>query len=341
MKVKQQYFITVFMIILLNMLAAGCEKTTVENTTPVKIENPENISQIQLHFIKHDVTEYPSSKLDNFIKDLENTTPLSLKDAEQINAKEGSVFITLIYEDGTKDRFEFFKNNEKWYMEYNYRFYTNADFWQKYIGISDSGTSDSSVKIQGMPLELVRRYLELTEGLEEMDTKTEFLFSAACQQYNQECTKEETAAKTRESKIEKWKMYQAAASEGITISEDRLKEVMDIYISQVSQAEHFEDEQYFKDYQALLEEFHTNVEEVVYKSKDTFYYRQIQNELWMRRRNEFASGQDKINGVVYQNASEYYNAYMKEKVYTRSLDDNASKEFLKELDEAEKAYMQQ
>ena len=32
---------------------------------------------------------------------------------------------------------------------------------------------------------------------------------------------------------------------------------------------------------------------------------------------------------------------MKEKVYTRALDDDASKEFLKELDEAEKVYMQQ
>lgn len=341
MKVKQKYFISLFMVMLLTILASGCEKNTVENTTPVKIENPENISQIQLHTFKHDAADYPFPKLDNLIKDLESTIPLSRKEAEQINAKEGSVFITLIYEDGTKERFEFFKNNEKWYMEYNYRFYSNADFWKNYVNISDAGTSDSSIKVQGMPLELVRRYLELTKGLEERDTKTEFLFSAACQQYNQKCTKEEAAAKTRESMIEKWKVYQAAASEEITISEDRIKEVMDIYISQVSQAEHFKDEQYFEDYQALLEEFHTNVEEVVYKSKDIFYYIQIQNELFKRKLTEFASGQDTLNGVVYQRGGDYYNAYMKEKVYTRALDDDASKEFLKELDEAEKVYMQQ
>ena len=87
MKVKQKYFISLFMVMLLTILASGCEKNTVENTTPVKIENPENISQIQLHTFKHDAADYPFPKLDNLIKDLESTIPLSRKEAEQINAK--------------------------------------------------------------------------------------------------------------------------------------------------------------------------------------------------------------------------------------------------------------
>lgn len=87
----------------------GCQKTM----KSIKIENPEKISKIQLNTIRTDKKEYSSTKFDNLIKDLKSVTPLNDTEAKKVTVNDDKMYISLIYEDGTKDIFSFFKENEK------------------------------------------------------------------------------------------------------------------------------------------------------------------------------------------------------------------------------------
>ena len=327
----------IFMVVIMTVtLFAGCQK----NAQPIEIGKSDTISKIQLNTIRIDTKDYPSGKLDNLIKDLESATPLDKAETKSVAVNDKKMYISFIYKNDTKDIFAFFKDNGKWYLEYDENLYSNVDFVKEYFGKesydalynnnSDS-TSNSDFTIS-IPLEYLEKYLDRTKDLEQIDIKDYFLDSVEYSE-SQGNTKEEAIAEKKEQFIQEWKIYKEAERLGLTPSDEELDAFLHKWISWVSEADNA------KDYEALLKKYNTDWEEIILKNKKIFYYFDITNELYnfklyRLKFDEYAAGNDKVGGVVYDNLNDYYNAYLKHEVYSYELMDKESKEFLKELEEA-------
>lgn len=328
---KTKYVALSMAMLLAVSLFSGCQKESQKLVPPIKIENSEQIRQIQLHTMKSDVEDFSSEKLEELIKDLENTTPLEEETVQSMTIPDDFLSILLIKEDGTKDIFSCFTENEKWYMEHNKNFYSDADFIKKYITIlTNSEDEDALVEVH-FPMELARKYLELAEDFEQLDVKNAFLFEVE-QKLHQGHTKEEAILEAKDSLVKGWKTYKVAKDMGITISGEQLSTLLDQYREEMAKADNF------KDYKPLLDEFDTSLEEIIQKSKGYFVYTYMSNELYHLKFKEFALGEDTMNGTIYDSLKEYYRAFLTENVYSYELTDEESKEFLEEVRKAEEGY---
>ncbi len=100
----------------------------------VSIPNPEAISQIQLRTVKISREDYPSKKLDNLLKSIEDTVLVESGKNKRLERNDEFTSVLLIYEDGTKEKFFFFENDGKWYMETEQGIlYENAEFIKDYV----------------------------------------------------------------------------------------------------------------------------------------------------------------------------------------------------------------
>lgn len=302
----------------------GCQKTT----KSIEIENPEQISKIQLNTIRMDKKEYSSDKLDNLIEDLKSVTPLGNTEAKKVTVNDDKVYISLIYEDGTKDIFSFFKENKKWYLEHDGNIYANANFLNKYMEREEIDSEPTTIHVS---LTYLKKYLEMTKNLEQVEVKDYFQYSIECSQYEKN-SREEAISEEKEKFIKEWQIYKEAERLEIVPSEEELDDILQQWISGVSKIDNL------KECESLLEAYHTSWEELILKSKKVFYYLDITNQLYnfklyQLKFDEYAAGKDTINGIVYDNLNDYYNAYLDNEVYSYELTDDESKEFLKQLDE--------
>lgn len=99
-KSRKTKYVALSMAMLLAMsLFAGCQKESQKLVPPIKIENSEQIRQIQLHTMKSDVEDFSSEKLEELIKDLENTTPLEEETAQSMTIPDDFLSVLLIKEE--------------------------------------------------------------------------------------------------------------------------------------------------------------------------------------------------------------------------------------------------
>lgn len=80
----------------------------------IAIENPEDIVQYQLGTMRMDVQQ---EQLDEILNGLETVTLADEKSQKSLTRGDDFLAILLIHEDGQKDIFHFFQENEKWYMQ--------------------------------------------------------------------------------------------------------------------------------------------------------------------------------------------------------------------------------
>ena len=333
-----------FMILsLASVLIAGCERT-LSATPAIAIDNVEQISKVQLHTHRMDKTEYPSNKFENLIKDLESADPLDDTEAKKVSVNDKKMYISLIYEDGKKDIFAFFKWKGKWYLEHDDKLYSNVDFIEDYLDKDSYDAlyedveketnlytpSESDITVS---FEYLKLYLEASKNLKQMDMKNYFLFSVAYMQ-NQGYSKEDAISEENERLIKNWKVYKMAERLDITPSDDEFDVIAKEWISRLSKAENA------KEYESLLEEYHTSWEDIIVKNRNILYYLDVTNELYYFQLyrlmcDEFAAGSDTIKGTTYDNPNDYYNAYLENEVYSYKLTDEESKQFLDELTLAE------
>lgn len=321
----------VLSMVMTMILFTGCQQGMQTSAPAIQIEDSDEISQIQVHAIKTDIRDYPSKKLESLIKDLEGAVPLGKDDSKSLTVGDDFISIIFIYEDGEKDIFLFFKENEKWYLEHDENFYSDVDFIENYIQITNDEGSITEIHF---PLELAQKYLELAENFEQLDIKYSFLFTVERYLY-QGYSKEEAVSEAKNSLTDKWKLYKTAQNMDLTLSDDEVSDLLNNYISDISEVDNF------KDYESLFDEFHTSLEEIVRKSKGYFAYTRISNELYALKFKEFAAGNDTINGTVYDSVEEYYNAFLEEIVNSYELTDKESKQFLEELKDAEEFCLKQ
>lgn len=326
--------IAIIFMVLIVFHIIGCRCDVESQTFPIKIENPKQVRSIQFHTIRLDKKEYPSDKFENLIKDLESVVLVGTEKEKKIAVNDDKIYISLIYEDGTKDIFVFFQENGEWYLEREKRIYANADFLSKYIEEDiyktlyeeDSMLNTVSESSINLSMEYLEQYLEMTEDLDQVDIETYFRFSVRYLQ-SQGYAKEDAISKEKEIFIQKWQMYKEAERLALIPSDRELDQFMSEWVSQILKATNL------KEYELLLEEYDTSWEELIKKSKNIFYYLDVTNQLYnftlyRLKYDEFAAGKDTVDGVVYDNVSDYYHAYLENEVYSYQLTDEESKQFL-------------
>ena len=103
----------------------------------IVIENPADIVQYQLGTMRMDVRQ---EELEEILSGLETVTLADEESQKSLQRGEDFLAILLIHEDGQKDIFHFFQENEKWYMQTgDGELYENADFITDIINVVDVG----------------------------------------------------------------------------------------------------------------------------------------------------------------------------------------------------------
>ena len=142
MKFRKIFVFTVFF--------AGCLMLTgIQNTlgasSGIVIENPEQIVQLQVGTMR---TEVRQQELDKVLKGLQEVTLVDSQ--KQPERGDDFLSILLIYEDGHKDKFFFFEQDENWYMETGEgEVYGNAGFITDIIHVEEAGTDGGPVAYIG------------------------------------------------------------------------------------------------------------------------------------------------------------------------------------------------
>lgn len=142
MKFRKIFVFTVFF--------AGCLMLTgIQNTlgasSGIVIENPEQIVQFQVGTMR---TEVRQQEFDKVLKGLQEVTLVDSQ--KQPERGDDFLSILLIYEDGHKDKFFFFEQDENWYMETGEgEVYGNAGFITDIIHVEEAGTDGGPVAYIG------------------------------------------------------------------------------------------------------------------------------------------------------------------------------------------------
>ena len=142
MKFRKIFVFTVFF--------AGCLMLTgIQNTlgasSGIVIENPEQIVQLQVGTMR---TEVRQQEFDKVLKGLQEVTLVDSQ--KQPERGDDFLSILLIYEDGHKDKFFFFEQDENWYMETGEgEVYGNAGFITDIIHVEEAGTDGGPVAYIG------------------------------------------------------------------------------------------------------------------------------------------------------------------------------------------------
>lgn len=108
----------------------------------IVIENPEDIVQFQLGTMRMDVQQ---EQLDEILSGLETVTLTDEESQKSITRGDDFLAILLIHEDGQKDIFHFFKENDNWYMQTgDGELYENADFITDIIHVESADSEETA-----------------------------------------------------------------------------------------------------------------------------------------------------------------------------------------------------
>ena len=146
---KKKNIITTAALFLSLCLFTGAKIENVK-AEGIIIENPDDIVQYQLGTMRMDAQQ---EQLDEILSGLETVTLADEENQKSLTREEDFLAILLIHEDGQKDIFHFFQENEKWYMQTgDGELYENADFITGIINVVDveaNGHSFADFSIQG------------------------------------------------------------------------------------------------------------------------------------------------------------------------------------------------
>ncbi len=273
----------------------------------VSIPNPEAISQIQLRTAKISREDYPSEKLDKLLKSIEDTVPVESGKNKGLERNDEFTSVLLIYEDGTKEKFFFFENDGKWYMETEQGIlYENAEFIKDYA--VPQKAQEAGPTVLTVNPEILEIYLTLLKENETVDREFEVLYHMAA--YEKKGVPEKEAFQKAEQKLEKrQKLFEYAKKSGFFPSEGEQTEIVENYILAVKEAEGYDE------LEELCRQSQFSAEDILWTMKDSILENEISNRFYRARELEFMEGNDTVNGQVCGDIREYCQMFLQENVY--------------------------
>lgn len=290
----------------------------------IQLKDIEEVSEIQLNTAKISIQHFGKERAIKLMDEIREAPLLDEGDRETIQNNGYYHTVSIIYNDGSKDMFLFFKVDDKWYMETtggtifkDAEFITSYIDWQEinmepYLGVP----SEWELKLNKQFSILDLRYF----FIEEVKQKMEYGIS------------EEDAVLYAKEKINRsMTIYQYALEEGYELPETEYDKLMEKHIEEVESAVNYEEiEEYY-------EEFDTTLKDYILKLKEYYRVMDTIDKLYKIKYEEFKNGKDKINGKVCDDVEEYWYRFVSEVIYEKAEKYDMSN-FLNELKDAEEYY---
>lgn len=279
--------------------AADAEMKTAKNASAIQT--------IWLGAIKTDVSAFGKDRANELQSQI--AALIEAGAAENAPAQEETqptFSICLRYENGDRELYTFYRANVAWYMKTaDGTIYPNAKFCTDYVSFSDGGEKSGfqveiSDSMQLPDADLEAKYSEHGKDW-YLATEPEKRMA-----YGQ--LKEEAEASVRQD-IENGEKLYAYASKKYTCTDEEVENAIEEYLLALKTAD---------GYDALEESFAAaglNLEEYEHKSAPIFRYRIMQEHVYQEAYDAFRSGEDEIDGVVYDTLEEYWRAFLEKEVY--------------------------
>lgn len=310
-------------------LSAAAEKKQTEQAS-IMTHGKEDIVKIQYSSIRADIDKYPKSQLNDLIYHLDSVKPV---DQEEIaNVKRGEEYFTIsfIYNDGTKDVYFFFQNNDNWYVETDKGdLYKNADFIADFTDLADfkkrTQAGEGTYELTMLPSTLKMR-LELEKDFDTLGVDFEFVFYTKFFIENTGCSETEAINTAKNLLTDNMIQGECAKQLGITVSDEEMDKIVEKYVLDVSQADYF-----MRKYNLIYKEAGISLQESAEKNKEIMRANLIRVRLDQYMRKEFADGKDRVGDNVYENAKDYFQAYLEEVSYPQ-IEESVINDFSEQLD---------
>lgn len=292
------------------LLCAGCDSG--EKEISLKYNEVNEVAKIQLDSYKITPNEFGEDKVEGFMEKLEQAA--ALEDGKEIVREEDPEsyeVYSLIYNDGERDMFYFFKNEGVWYIEtMQGTIFYGEDALREIVNAEDVDGGSGFISVTEDE-EAIRKQIELKNSFEE--ESLEYYFATNLLQ-------KELAGYTRETALEDVKMqmkqnyclYNALLEAGYEVTDDEIAEEIAEKLEFVKQAENYEE--YYAEVGVIYEEMGTSLEEIMWKEKEGIRYNLLMEKLYVEKYEEFRLGNDSIGNEIYDDFVSYYNAYMAEEI---------------------------
>lgn len=284
------------------LLTMGCGKDFVKKEDgQIMIEHPKEIEKLQFNTIRLERKDYPEDKLDSLIKNMESLVPTEtvLKDEQDL------LSILFIYENGEKDVYLFFEDQNQWYMEAaDGQIYKDAEFVLDYVDLNAvTVTTLNSLSKEKLEI-FIEAWKDSTLSAKERELRI------LTESYELDGFSEEDAVnKAMRELEEREKLFVYAKKEEMYPSEERVQELLETYLSDMQASPEY------ASYEEACESAGISVDEIVNLRKQSLIELEISNQLWNEKRLDYMKGNDQIGAKAYDDFNEYYRAFLKISVY--------------------------
>lgn len=260
---------------------------------------------VQTDTLKVPANCFGSEKLSGLIKDLEAAAPLSTFEASQNKRTKDQTYYALsfIYEDDTRDVFSFYQKDNDWYLETaDGRVYSKADFITEYTLAGEKVAEDANpwdIYLAAAPPDI-----RLVQYGMETGFDLRFRIAAQAEYYIGRGSSLEDALKQTYNDMKmKQVLYECAKEEGYEISAEEYAEYRKEKQAYLKTLENYDAlEAPYKEAGTTLEA----ADEAGAESSRISYSIEC---LRQAKREAFRTGEDTIDGEVYDTANAYWNGY--------------------------------
>lgn len=289
----------------------------------------EKLQYLQFNSTRMDVKKYPSQKLSRFWEDLGSTVPAENEDLKEPAEDKNFPSVLLIYEGGETESLQFFKEDDKWFMEtQDGTLYENADFITEWIPYEEPENTEDQPRVitsAEIDTELFRIYLEALKEPDISDLEGEVSYKKAAFQ-REGLPPEEIEKQIKTVFTNRWKLFEYAESEGFLPTEEEREQMTEDCIARIKE------ESYYAEYDKICQEEGISFDDIVRKNKDLICELELTHKFYNDRIAEFKEGKDITGGHIYTSFGEYCQAFMAERVYEKELESEEYKTKLQELE---------
>lgn len=282
---------------------AGC---STENKM-VKLPEVSEIQTVQYNSMKVPADRLETENLSSLVQDLKSLQPHKNDDVE-INELYDT--ISLIYENGDKDVFLFWKENNSWYAQtLDGTIYENADFVEDYIDRTETDFAQN-VTIPNM---FWLKFLTTHDDYDDNYDILAELIDCLAQGYSLEQAAEITEDKVRRDET----LYQYAISQNFNPTDEELQEYKNKIVDELKAIQNY------NNLETIFHESGTNIEKEIEKRDHNIKKELCIQMLYNDRYNSFRRGEDKVGEIVYWDFESYWNAFLEKTVLTQQLSEES------------------
>lgn len=289
-----------------------------------QLDRAANIYSVQIDANKSTAGEWGTEELAALIEKLSSAAVPEQEAQAQRGEDYDSVILT--YMDGTKDRYFFFEDGQRWYMEIpGEAVYQNAEFITEYISYADSSP--------GITINIPSFTKSLLSFAVEQDSFG-FSYAFALQVLMMEEAgrdEEEALTAARDQFMSAEYAYRYNLLMGLEVSDGEYSALWDEQNELLRRSGRYDE---------LLEICHEvgiNLDDEHDEGWELSRASANKDKLYKIKYREFCDGEDQVGGTEYWYFGEYWDAFFREEVYPTIVGENFS-DFEEKLNEAEEFY---